>query len=83
MSPVKLVTEQGQQGLIRRLRHLADGIEAGDFGAVDEATVVFPGANEIFHMGGPDTSSGSSALLNCACAVTKITTGVLDSGSFP
>jgi hypothetical protein len=65
------------------LRRIADEIESGVWGETDEVTVVFPGASELFHLGGRDADAGTSALLNVSCAVTKITSRVLTNGSFP
>lgn len=60
------------------LRNIADELEAGKYGATDEATIVFPGASEIFHLGGAASDYGVSALLNCSCAITKITSKVIE-----
>lgn len=62
------------------LRNLAFNIEHGVYGDVDQATVLFPGAGEIFHMGTPphDQNAGNAALANCACGVQKITKTIVE-----
>ena len=62
------------------LRNLADKIDAGEYGPTDQATIIFPGAIEIFHLGGPSIEYGVSALFNCSCAITKITQKVTQGG---
>lgn len=68
----------GSQPLVGMLRRMADDLEAGEYGDTDEATVVFPGASEVFHLGGPDRSSGASAIFNCSCAIAKLTKAVIE-----
>tara|TARA_R110002049_G_scaffold239404_2_gene412573 strand:+ start:1631 stop:1876 length:246 start_codon:yes stop_codon:yes gene_type:complete len=67
------VTELPETSVADRLRAIADQLEAGEFGEVDEATLVFPGATEMFHLGGSNLQAGVNALFNCSCAITKIT----------
>lgn len=60
------------------LRNIADELEAGHYGPTDQATVIFPGASEVFHVGGRDADAGTSATLNMVCGLAKIAKGVLE-----
>lgn len=61
------------------LRNIADSIEAGEYGETDEATLIFPGASEIFHLGTPpsDENAATSAMFNMQCGITKMALAVL------
>ena len=61
------------------LRRIADELEAGDYGETDQATLIFPGASEIFHIGAPsnDDNAPLSAMFNMQCGITKITQKVI------
>ena len=60
------------------LRAMADDLEAGVYGDTDQATIVFPGASEVFHLGTPanDPDAGASAIFNMTCGITKLTMAV-------
>lgn len=68
----------GRPTVVQGLRNIAQAIEDGEYGQTDQVTVVFPGASEIHHLGGLDSEAGASALFNCACAITRITTKVIE-----
>lgn len=74
---MKAVPITGRVSLPDALRKIAQQLEEGEFGATDEATVIFPGASEIFHIGGPDCDSPTSAVFNMQCALTKFSLAVL------
>lgn len=61
------------------LRNIADQLDDGEYGEIDEATLIFPGASDIFHLGTPpnDDNAGISAMFNMQCGITKMALAVL------
>lgn len=68
----KVVRLREADHLPTALRNIADELEAGVHGAVDQATIIFPGASEVFHLGGFESTAWASALLNMTCGTHKM-----------
>lgn len=73
------VVPMKKKSLPEMLREVARELEDGVYGDTDEATLIFPGAAEVFHMGGSDGDAPTSAMFNMNCGITKFTMAVLES----
>lgn len=62
------------------LRNVADAIEKGDFGDVDEVTLVFPMGSNVLQLGVDDKEDdtvGERVMNSLHCALTIVTHAVL------